>query len=178
MQNAAIALISLGSAFDDDSGGRAISHPLSSLLVEGCPYGADLSSAFGAPLFQGATLLACKNGICERNQYSLKYENTASLTFPFAPLRKPTSAPSGHLLPKEGGNIHTIPPHKSLPRVRNVASEARRIGQRERKSVSSRRCGRPSTQEQEYIFPQRGYKKAQPMRAALSDFKNYTLKRK
>ena len=27
-------------------------------------------------------------------------------------------------------------------------------------------------------FPQRGYKKAQPMRAALSDFKNYTLKRK
>ena len=108
MQNATIALRSLGSAFDDDTGGRAISHPLSSLLVEGCPCGADLSSAFGAPLLQGAALLACKNGICERNQYSLKYENTASLTSPFTPLREPTSAPSGHLLPKEGGNIHTI----------------------------------------------------------------------
>ena len=77
MQNVAIALRSLGSAFDNDTGGRAISHPLSFLLVEGCPCGADLSSAFGAPLLQGATLLACKNGICERNQYSLKYENTA-----------------------------------------------------------------------------------------------------
>ena len=129
MQNTAITLRSLGSAFDDDTGGRAISHPLSFLLVEGCPCGADLSSAFGAPLLQGATLLACKNAICERNQYSPKYENTASLTFPFTPLREPTSAPSEHLLPKEGGNIHTIPPHKSLPRVRKVASEARRIGQ-------------------------------------------------
>ena len=115
MQNAAITLRSLGSAFDDDTGGRAISHPLSSLLVEDCPCGADLSSAFGAPLLQGAALLTCKNGICERNQYSLKYENTASLTFPFALLRKPTSAPSGHLLPKEGGNIHTIPRTKAFP---------------------------------------------------------------
>lgn len=44
------------------------------------------------------------------------------------------------------------------------------------KSVSNRRYGRLATQE--YIFPKRGYKKAQPMRAALSDFKNYTLKRK
>jgi len=112
MQNAAITLTSLGSAFDDDSRGRAISHPLSSLLVEGCPCGADLSSAFGAPLLQGATLLACKNGICERNQYSLKYENTASLTFPFTPLREPTSAPSGHLLPTEGG---IMPPIAAFP---------------------------------------------------------------
>ena len=85
MQNTAITLRSLGSAQDDDAGGRAISHPLSSLLVEGCPCGADLSSAFGAPLLQGAALLACKNTICERNQYSLKYKNTASLTFPFPP---------------------------------------------------------------------------------------------
>ena len=77
MQNAAISLRSLGSAFDDDTGKRAISHPLSSLPVEGCPCGADLSSAFGAPLLQGAALLACKNAICERNQYSPKYENTA-----------------------------------------------------------------------------------------------------
>ena len=95
MQNAAITLRSLGSARDNDTGGRAISHPLSSLLVEGCPYGADLSSAFGAPLLQGATLLACKNAIRKRNQYSPKYENTASLTFPFTPLREPTSAPFG-----------------------------------------------------------------------------------
>ena len=85
MQNAAIALISLGSAFDDDSGGRAISHPLSSLLVEGCPCGADLSSAFGVPLLQGAALLACQNGICERNQYSLKYENIAFPTLKHYP---------------------------------------------------------------------------------------------
>ena len=80
MQNAAITLRFLGSAFDDDTGGWAISHPLSSLLVEGCPCGADLSSAFGAPLLQGAALLACQNGICERNQYSPKYENTAFRT--------------------------------------------------------------------------------------------------
>ena len=84
MQNAAITLRSLGSAFDDDTGGRAISHPLSSLLVEGCPCRADLSSAFGAPLLQGAALLACKNAICERNQYSPKYENTA------VPAQKPS----------------------------------------------------------------------------------------
>ena len=109
MQNVAITLRSLGSAFDDDTGRRAISHPLSSLLVEGCPCGADLSSAFGAPLLQGAALLACKNAICERNQYSPKYENTTSLTFPFIPLRKPTSAPPGHLLPKEGGSDARVP---------------------------------------------------------------------
>ena len=112
MQDAAITFRSLGSAFDDDTGRRTISHSLSSLLVEGCPCGADLSSAFGAPLLQGATPLACKNGICERNQYSPKYENTASLTFPFPPLREPTSAPLGHLLPKEGGRM---PPTAAFP---------------------------------------------------------------
>ena len=178
MQNADITLRSLGSAFDDDTGGRAISHPLSSLLVEGCPCGADLSSAFGAPLLQGAALLACKNAICERNPYSPKYENTASLTFPFTPLREPTSAPSGHLLPTEG--TYTLSPAQKPSPLGKVASKARRIGQwrydNERKSVSSRRCGRLATQE--YSFPQRRYKKTQPMRAALSDFKNYTLKRK
>ena len=52
---------SLGSARDDDTRERAISHSLSSLHVEGCPYGADLSSAFGAPLLQGATQQSCKN---------------------------------------------------------------------------------------------------------------------
>ena len=112
MQEAAITLRSLGSAFDDNAGERTISHPLSSLLVEGCPCGADLSSAFGAPLLQGATLLACKNAIRKRNQYSLKYENTASLTFPFTPLREPTSAPSEHLLPTEGGRM---PPIAAFP---------------------------------------------------------------
>ena len=106
---------SLGYARDEDTRERAISHGFSSDHVEGCPCGADLSSAFGAPLLQGAALLACKNAICERNQYSLKYENTASLTFPFTPLREPTSAPSGHLLPTEGGNIHTIPRTKAFP---------------------------------------------------------------
>ena len=135
MQNAAITLRSLGSAFDDDTGGRAISHPLSSLLIEGCPYGADLSSAFGAPLLQGATLLACKNAICERNQYSLKYENTASLTFPFTPLREPTSAPSGHLLPTEGGRMPpTATPYCHFERMREiffVRGQSKVGGQRE-----------------------------------------------
>ena len=136
----AITLRSLGSAFDDDTGGRAISHPLSSLLVEGCPCGADLSSAFGAPLLQGAALLACKNGICERNQYSLKYENTAFPTSPFTPLREPTSAPSGHLLPEEGGrsprsfppwgkrrNENTAAPHPK-PSPRGEGAPKGRIG--------------------------------------------------
>ena len=52
---------SLGSARDDDTRERAISHSLSFLHVEGCPCGADLSSAFGAPLLQGATQQSCKN---------------------------------------------------------------------------------------------------------------------
>ena len=112
MQEAAITLRSLGAAFDDNAGELTISHPLSSLLVEGCPCGADLSSAFGAPLLQGATLLACKNAIRKRYQYSLKYENTASLTLPFTPLREPTSAPSEHLLPTEGGRM---PPIAAFP---------------------------------------------------------------
>ena len=145
MQNAAITLRSLGSAFDDDTGGRAISHPLSSLLVEGCPCGADLSSAFGAPLLQGAALLACKNAICERNQYSPKYENTASLTFPFTPLRKPTSAPSGHLLPKEGGRMPpTATPYCHFERMREiffVRGQAKVGGQREaRNTVLLKTC--------------------------------------
>ena len=139
MQNAAITLRSLGSAFDDDAGGRAISHWLSSLPVEGCPCGADLSSAFGAPLLQGAALLACKNAICERNQYSPKYENTAPLTFPFTSLREPTSAPSGHLLPTEGGRVAIgeypfFPPYRHFERMREiffVRGQAKVGGQRE-----------------------------------------------
>ena len=52
---------SLGYARDDDTRERAISHFLSFHHVEGCPFGADLSSAFGAPLLQGATQQSCKN---------------------------------------------------------------------------------------------------------------------
>ena len=52
---------SLGYARDDDMRERVISHSLSFLHVEGCPCGADLSSAFGAPLLQGATQQSCKN---------------------------------------------------------------------------------------------------------------------
>ena len=52
---------SLGYARDDDTRERAISHSLSFHHVEGCPFGADLSSAFGAPLLQGATQQSCKN---------------------------------------------------------------------------------------------------------------------
>ena len=118
MQDAAITLRFLGSAFDDDAGGRAISHPLLSLLVEGCPCGADLSSAFGAPLLQGATLLACKNGICEKNQYSLKYENTASLTFPFHPAAGANLRPFG--APPSNGRRENAA-HRRLPHMGRVA---------------------------------------------------------
>ena len=52
---------SLGYARDDDTRERAISHSLSFFHIEGCPFGADLSSAFGAPLLQGATQQSCKN---------------------------------------------------------------------------------------------------------------------
>ena len=52
---------SLDSARDDDTRERTVSHSLSFLHIEGCPFGADLSSAFGAPLLQGATQRSCKN---------------------------------------------------------------------------------------------------------------------
>ena len=84
-------------------------------MQKAAPAGQIYSPPSACPFFKGAALLACQNAICERNQYSLKYENTASLTSPFTPLREPTSAPSGHLLPKEGGNIHTIPRTKAFP---------------------------------------------------------------
>ena len=48
-------------ARDDDTRRRTVSHFFSFLHVEGCPFGADLSSAFGAPLLQGATQRSCKN---------------------------------------------------------------------------------------------------------------------
>ncbi len=52
---------SLGSARDDDTRRRTVSHSFSYHHVEGCPSGADLSSAFCAPLLQGATQRSCKN---------------------------------------------------------------------------------------------------------------------
>ena len=58
---------SLGSARDDDTRERAISHGFSSDHVEGCPCGGSLSSAFGAPLLQGATPLACKSATPKRH---------------------------------------------------------------------------------------------------------------
>ena len=52
---------SLGYARDDDMRERVISHGFSSNHVEGCPLRGSLSSAFGAPLLQGATQQSCKN---------------------------------------------------------------------------------------------------------------------
>ena len=52
---------SLDSARDDDTRERTVSHFFSFLHVEGCPFGAALSSAFGAPLLQGAIQRSCKN---------------------------------------------------------------------------------------------------------------------
>ena len=72
---------SLGYARDDDTRERAISHSLSFLHVEGCPCGADLSSAFGAPLLQGAAPLACKSAAPKRHSLpeggSQRNESTA-----------------------------------------------------------------------------------------------------
>ena len=75
-------------ARNDDTRERAISHSLSFLHVEGCPCGADLSSAFGAPLLQGATPLACKSATPKRHSLpdgkSQRNENTA---FPVSSFR-------------------------------------------------------------------------------------------
>ena len=59
---------SLGYARDDETRERAISHFLSFHHVEGCPFGADLSSAFGAPLLQGAAQLSCKSSASKNNE--------------------------------------------------------------------------------------------------------------
>ena len=75
---------SLGSARDDDTRERAISHSLSFLHVEGCPFGADLSSAFGAPLIQGATPLACKNATPKRR--SLPDGKVNEMRIPLSPV--------------------------------------------------------------------------------------------
>ena len=53
MQNAAITLRSLGSAFDDDTGRWAISHPLSSLLEKAAPAGQIYPPPSARPFFKG-----------------------------------------------------------------------------------------------------------------------------
>ena len=73
------------SARDDDTRERAISHSLSFLHVEGCPFGADLSSAFGAPLLQGATPLACKSATPKR--HSLPDGKVNEMRIPLPPYR-------------------------------------------------------------------------------------------
>ena len=61
-------------------------------------------------------------------------------------------------------NLHPFGPPPSTGRRENAAH--RRLPHMGRVAIG------------EYPFFQKGYKKTQPMRAALSDFKNYTLKRK
>ena len=46
------------------------------------------------------------------------------LTFPFIPLRELTSAPSGHLLPEEGGS--SLFPYHRFPRI-VISSAARNL---------------------------------------------------
>ena len=61
------------------------SHSLSFLPVEGCPCGADLSSAFGAPLLQGATRLACKSAAYEKTDFPrIVISSESEKSFPFA----------------------------------------------------------------------------------------------
>ena len=87
---------SLGYARDDDTRERAISHSLSFLHVEGCPCGADLSSAFGAPLLQGATPLACKSATPKR--HFLPDGKVNEMRVPPSPYQKPS--PRGEGAPK------------------------------------------------------------------------------
>ena len=151
-----------------------------------------------------------ENGKRKRSLGSARDDDTR-MRFPhvsFHPAAEANLRPFG-APPSNGRREHThYLPHKSLPRLGKVASEARRIGcwryENEREKASqvsemrtplpshslSSRCGsqppplrgtsfqRKEGAMRESPFPQRGYKKAQPMRATLSDFKNYTLKRK
>ena len=88
---------SLGYARDDDTRERAISHSLSFFPVEGCPCGADLYSAFGAPLLQGAAPLACKNATPKR--HSLPDGKVNEMRIPLPPYR--------HFERSEKSSLHT-----------------------------------------------------------------------
>ena len=128
MQNAAITLRSLGSAFDNDAGGRAI---LTSPFIPSrrkLPLrGRSILRLRRAPSSRG-----CSTGMQKRNlQKKSVKPQIREYRFPhisFHPAaganRRPFGAP-----PFKGRREHThYPPHKSLPRVGNVASAARRIG--------------------------------------------------
>ena len=61
------------------------SHSLSFLPVEGCPCGADLSSAFGAPLLQGAAQRSCKSATSENTAFPrIAISSESEKSFPFA----------------------------------------------------------------------------------------------
>ena len=77
---------------------------------------------------------------------------------PFHTAAEPTSAPSGHLLPREGGRIHTIPRTTAFPAGEGgERSEPDRIlGKRERMSVSNKNTAFPHiviSNESEKSFP-------------------------
>ena len=84
---------SLGYARDDDTRERAISHSLSFFHIEGCPFGADLSSAFGAPLLQGAAPLACKSATPKR--HSLPDGKVNEMRIPPSLYQKPSPQGEG-----------------------------------------------------------------------------------
>ena len=85
-----------GYARDDDTRERAISHSLSFFHIEGCPFGADLSSAFGAPLLQGTTPLTCKSATPKR--HSLPDGKVNEMRVSPSPYQKPS--PRGEGAPK------------------------------------------------------------------------------
>ena len=132
---------SLGSARDDETRERTISHFLSFHHVEGCPFGADLSSAFGAPLLQGATQQSCKNtdpsqGLLppyrhfKREIFVILEGLTLSPHMPCTSLlfssvfhtASALSAPSGHL-PLEGKADDTGIPSSKMRRSRHLNPE-------------------------------------------------------
>ena len=79
---------SLGYARDDDTRERAISHSLSFFHIEGCPFGADLSSAFGAPLLQGATQQSCKNADPSQGLLPHIVISSAARNLPCTPVKR------------------------------------------------------------------------------------------
>ena len=134
---------SLGYARDDETRERAISHSLSFHHVEGYPFGADLSSAFGAPLLQGATQQSCKNTdpsqgllphiVISSEARNLCYSRSGTHAFPQVPRTSPffssvfhtasaLSAPSGHL-PLEGKADDTGIPSSKMRRSHHLNPE-------------------------------------------------------
>mgnify|MGYP004473343581 FL=1 len=88
---------SLGSARDDDTRERAISHSLSFLCVEGCPFGAVYPPPSARPFFKGATPLACKSATPKR--HSLPDGKVNEIRIPLSPYR--------HFERSEKSSLHT-----------------------------------------------------------------------